>query len=119
MSESVTLSVTYQTVARFLEAAGGNYRNALYITCSHCSHTRESGCRDYLCIPGEDGFPVLLPIKDAEIFFGFAPDRSECSAVIDNHTFCQLYQLWIRLHLADSRSCPFHQILELQNRSNP
>ena len=37
------LSVSYATIAGFFEAAEGNYRNAVYVSCS-CSYRRESGC---------------------------------------------------------------------------
>ena len=60
-----TLSVSYETIAHFFEATEGNYRNAIYISCS-CSYRRESGCGDFLYIPGYDCRPVLLPLADAE-----------------------------------------------------
>ena len=45
------LGVSYATVASFMESAQGNYRNAFYVTC-RCDYTRESGCGDFLFIPG-------------------------------------------------------------------
>ncbi len=37
------LSVSYAAIAGFFETAEGNYRNAVYVSCS-CSYRRESGC---------------------------------------------------------------------------
>ena len=70
-----TLSVSYETIAHFFEATEGNYRNAIYISCSY-SYRRESGCGDFLYIPGYDCRPVLLPLADAENFLGTAPASS-------------------------------------------
>lgn len=44
------LNVSYETIARFFEAAEGNYRNAVYVTCSS-SCQRAEGCRDFLLFP--------------------------------------------------------------------
>ena len=37
------LSVSYETIALFFEAAEGNYRNAMYILCS-CPRERNGRC---------------------------------------------------------------------------
>ena len=47
----------------------------MYISCS-CSYRRESGCGDFLFIPGHDCRPVLLPLADVENFLGTRIDRT-------------------------------------------
>ena len=109
------LSVSYATIAAFFEAAEGNYRNAVYVSCA-CDYQKESGCGDFLFIPGHDCRPVLLPLSDAETFMGATIDRTDCSCVMDSRCFIRLYSKWIELSTPSSKDCPIHQILHLMNR---
>ena len=109
------LSVSYATIAAFFEAAEGNYRNAVYVSCT-CDYQKESGCGDFLVIPGHDCRPVLLPLSDAENFMGTTIDRTDCSCIMDSRCFIRLYNKWIELATASSKDCPIHQILHLMNR---
>lgn len=109
------LSVSYATIAGFFEAAEGNYRNAVYVSCS-CSYRRESGCGDFLFIPGHDCRPILLPLTDAEKFLGRAVDRTECACTMDSRCFIRLYSRWLELATGSARDCPIQQVLHLMNR---
>ena len=51
------LSVSYATIAGFFEAAEGNYRNAVYVSCS-CGYRRESGCGDMTAAPSCSRSPM-------------------------------------------------------------
>lgn len=108
------LSVSYETIARFFEATEGNYRNALYIACS-CSYKKESGCGDFLFIPGFNCYPILLPLSDAEIFMGMRVDRTDCAGIISSDSFIRLYHKWMDLTITSSKDCPFHQLLHFMN----
>lgn len=109
------LSVSYATIAGFFEAAEGNYRNAVYVSCS-CSYRRESGCGDFLFIPGHDCRPILLPLTDAENFMGTRVDRTDCACIMDSRCFIRLYSKWLDLSTTSSKDCPIQQILHLMNR---
>lgn len=109
------LSVSYATIAGFFEAAEGNYRNAVYVSCS-CSYRRESGCGDFLFIPGHDCLPILLPLTDAEKFLGRTVDRAECACTMDSRCFIRLYSRWLELATGSARDCPIQQVLHLMNR---
>ena len=109
------LSVSYATIAAFFEAAEGNYRNAVYVSCS-CSYRRESGCGDFLFIPGHDCRPILLPLSDAEGFMGRAVDRTEFACTMSSRCFIRLYSRWLELATDSARGCPIQQILHLMNR---
>lgn len=109
------LSVSYATIASFFEAAEGNFRNAVYVSCS-CHYTKESGCGDFLFIPGHDCRPVILPLTDAESFLGTRVDKSECAAIISSCTFISLYKRWIELTTSSAVDCPIQQLLHLMNR---
>lgn len=109
------LSVSYATIAAFFEAAEGNYRNAAYVSCS-CDYTRESGCGDFLFIPGRDCIPVILPLQDAENFLGTRVDKSEFIFVMSSQTFIRLYNRWIELTTTSAKDCPIQQLLHLMNQ---
>ena len=104
------LSVSYAVIASFLESAEGNYRNAVYVTCS-CAHNREHGCGDFLFIPGHDCTPLIVPVEDAKLFFSSGIDKTECACTIDSHTFNRLYQKWLSLEVSDSGECAVRQFL--------
>jgi len=109
------LSVSYATIAGFFEAAEGSYRNAVYVSCS-CDYTRESGCGDFLFIPGHDCRPILLPVTDAETFMGRAVDRTECACTISSQCFIRLYGKWLELATTSARDCPIQQLLHRMNQ---
>lgn len=107
------LNISYATIASFFEAAGGSYRNAVYVSCS-CDYRRESGCGDFLFIPGHDCRPILLPVTDAENFIGRVVDRTECICAMSSRCFTRLYSKWLELATASSRDCPIQQLMKQQ-----
>ncbi len=110
------LSVSYATIASFLEAAEGNFRNAMYVSCSSCGYDKESGCEDFLFIPGHDCKPIILPLIDAEAFLNIRVDRNECAGVMSSHTFIRFYHKWIELTTSSVKECPIQQLLHIMNQ---
>lgn len=111
-------SVSDETLYTFMEAAEGNYRNAIYVECTGCSCGQQANCRDFLFIPGYDCRPILLPVFDAEQFFGFRVDRTDCACNLSYHSFLRLYRKWLELVIPSSDPCPIQQLLALSNRKN-
>lgn len=109
------LGVSYATVASFMESAQGNFRNAFYVTCS-CDYTRESGCGDFLFIPGFDCKPVILPVTDAEAFLNKQIDKNECAGIMSSRTFIRFFHKWIELTTSSAKDCPIQQLLHLLNQ---
>jgi hypothetical protein len=109
------LSVSYSTIASFLEAANGNFRNSIYVSCT-CDYRRESGCGDFLFVPGHDCIPIILPLSDAENFLGKIVDKSECASTLSSRCFIQLYHKWIELATSSSDECPIQQLLHVMNK---
>ncbi|HJC23223.1 MAG TPA: hypothetical protein H9761_05905 [Candidatus Eisenbergiella merdavium] len=116
MKDEKPLSISYETLARFFEAAGGNHRNAFFMYCDVCKYHREEGCGSYLFIPGENCVPILLPCADAETFLGTTIDKTDCIGMIRTSQFIRLYQRYIELHTASDKECPIQQLLCLYNR---
>lgn len=110
------LSISYTTLADFLEAAEGNYRNALFIRCTCCHFQQPPRCGGFLFIPGSDCRPLLVPLRDAEIFLGRRVDPQECADIINNITFRRLYHQWFLLNTSSDEECPLHQMLSVMNR---
>lgn len=108
------LNVSYETIARFFEAAEGNYRNAVYVTCSS-SCQRAEGCRDFLFIPGGDCRPVIFPVSDAAAFIGTAIDPSDCAGTMTGSCFIRIYRRFLDLTLASDADCPIKQFLHISN----
>lgn len=108
------LNVSYETIAKFFEAAEGNYRNAIYVTCS-CSGGKEEGCRDFLFIPGDDCKPLLFPVMDAKAFLGISVDSSDCSGIMDSHCFIRIYRRFLDLTISSDEDCPIKQLLHVLN----
>ena len=109
------LNISYATIASFFEATEGNFRNAVYVSCN-CSYERESGCGDFLFVPGHDCKPVIIPLTDAENFLGIRIDKSECAAILSSQIFIRLYSRWIGLSTSSSKDCPIQQLLHLMNQ---
>ena len=109
------LGISLKTIADFMDAAQGNYRNALYISCNICGYIKESHCGDFLFIAGADGAPILLPLSDAEQFFGCKIDYSDCNGRMGNIDFLKLYHKWIELNTVSDHTCPYHQMLHQAN----
>ena len=110
------LSINYATIASFFEAAEGNFRNAAYVSCS-CNYARESGCGDFLFLPGHDCRPIIFPVMDAEKFLNTRIDKSEFSIVMNSRDFIRLYSRWIELTVSSVQACPIQQLMHLGNRS--
>ena len=108
------LSVSYATIAAFLESTEGNFRQAVYVSCN-CNYIKEAGCGDFLFIPGFDCKPVIIPLADIEKFMGTKVDKSECIAVLTSQSFIRLYKKWIDLTTASSAECPIRQLLYIMN----
>ena len=109
------LSISYATIASFFEAAEGNFRNAIYVTC-HCNYVRDSGCGDFLFLPGRDCKPIIFPLTDAEKFLNIQIDKSEFAITMSSRNFIQLYSRWIELIVPSSKDCPIQQLLHLGNQ---
>lgn len=101
-------------IRAFLESSDDNWRNSFYIECSGCKYEKVENCGDFLFVPASSGWPVLLPIHDAEIIFGLLIDKSECLGRMGNLLFGELYRKWLTLiRPAPEGKCPLlHEIYQ-------
>ena len=108
------LHISYQTIARFLKAAGGNYWNAVHVSCSSSCRTMDS-YEDFLFVPDSDGRPVIFPLKDARVFFGADFDAAECTVSMTVSDFIRLYRCYLDTALTSDGECPIKELLHLEN----
>ncbi|MBQ3179322.1 MAG: hypothetical protein IJB52_16005 [Clostridia bacterium] len=100
-----------KTIHRFLTLTEGNWRNSIYIECKTCKYEPHEGCGDYLCVPDENGAPVLLPVSDAKVLFTKYIDPSDCLLWIRHNRFLAIYRAWDRRHCAEQDKCPFTSVV--------
>lgn len=97
------------TIRKFLNLTEGNWRNTIYIECKACKYEPHECCGDFLCIPDENGMPILLPVCDCKILFSRYIDPSECLLWISHYRFCELYSAWLKTQQTGIDKCPLVQ----------
>lgn len=109
-----------RVIHSFLNATGGNWRNAVYVECRYCKYERTNLCAkqpDMLYVAAVDGSPLLLPVSDAEILFARRLDKTECLIEISNLRFQELFRLYISPYCEDKTHCPLLGICEKQEKT--
>ncbi len=94
-----------KTIHKFINLTRGNWRNSNYIECKNCKYEHSEGCGDFLCVPDENGAPILIPLCDCKILFSRYIDPSECLLWISYYRFIEIYQAWIKSHRINPVQC--------------
>lgn len=76
-----------QELYRFLKHIRGNYRNALYTSCS-------CGC-EYMLTADRDAKPILFPIRKFYKLTGEYPQQDEMCVVLSRQAFQNMYRGWL------------------------
>lgn len=100
---------------QFWDATNGNWRDTVYVTCRHCPYEKGNQCmdtQDMLCIPDENGSPLLLPVSLAESLYDCRIDKSECLYNISNLLFQTLFSRYIAQLRPCNHHCPLLIIYE-------
>lgn len=97
---------------RFLQAAAGNWRNAIFIECGNCSCSRVSPCSGLLLVSGADGAPILVTVEWFREQTGEQVDKDECAAVISRAAFESAYSLWLKWQADDAMQCALLQVTD-------
>ena len=95
----------------FLNAAKGNWRNAIFIECSECSYGKQKPCSGFLLVPDADGQPVILSADVIQKMTGIAPDKEECQAVLSRQKFQDIYSLWLDWNVSSPNECAIMQVI--------
>lgn len=95
---------------RFLQAAAGNWRNAIFIMCGNCSCDNACPCAGFLLVAGADGTPMLLSADWFQKLTGEQIDKDECAAVLTRKAFESACSLWLKWQVDDPAQCPLLQL---------
>ena len=90
----------------FMTGCGGNWRNAIFISCPACSgycSTQNWGC---LLTTDRDGRPIVLSVVCFEDLSGQSIYPSECAGHISKDAFESLYARYLDWERGDPEQCP-------------
>ena len=102
----------------FLRAAGGNWRNSVFIECRACPYGRPEPCSGFLLAPCADGRPAILPADAIREASGTEADKAECLAVMSREAFEALYSLWLTWEMESAKECALQNIAGREPRRN-
>lgn len=81
----------------FLEACGGNWRNAVYVSCEYCYHPCKAECRGCLLTADIKGRPMAISLTQFEAITGWKVEPSDCIGRLSRYAFDELfryYRIW-------------------------
>ena len=87
----------------FLKYANGNYRNAIFISCT-------CGC-EYMLMGDHDAKPTLFPIQRFFELTGEYPQQDEMCGALSGQSFENMYRRWL-LWNTDGTKCPVCSMYE-------
>ena len=94
----------------FLKAAGGNWRNALFVRCGKLPCADMADCSGFLFCADADGRPLLVPEHRFRQLSGEQIDPAERAAQLDWRAFASSYHLWLVWTIENPAHCPCLQI---------
>lgn len=95
---------------RFLQAAAGNWRNAIFIECRNSTCNNTGPCSGFLMVSNADGAPILLPVEWFQEQTGEPVDKEECAAILSSAAFECAYSLWLKWQVDDPLRCVLLQL---------
>ncbi|CZT55851.1 hypothetical protein [Solibaculum mannosilyticum] len=96
-------------LCRFLQCAGGNWRNAVYIECRSCPHSLPA-CAGYLLTADSEGKPVLYPARLLREITGEEIIKDECSGILTREAFYSLYAMRLIWDTDSDKQCGLRQM---------
>lgn len=94
----------------FLNAAKGNWRNAVFVECGSCPYGTKN-CGEFLMVMDAQGHPILFPVGSFHGITGQVVDKEECLAVLKRTEFETLYALLLKWQTASSEECALRQLI--------
>lgn len=102
---------------RFLNACGGDWRNAVFVHCPVCPFSAQL-CPGYLLTADADGRPLLYPIEKFYRLTGESVSKGECIGEMTGCTFEQLYRRWLLWNTTSSRTCGILELIQKSDGNN-
>ena len=100
----------------FFKATGGNWRNAIYISCdlNTCPFGHRCTCKGFFLVANEDGYPLAVGVQDYMYLTKEPIDPEECRGILSRQAFESMYELFLQWHVELPSDCPLH-LLSKQN----
>ena len=101
---------TEYTLSDFTVGCGGNWQNAIFIPCGHCSKPcsiRRCGCLMSGSISGE---PILISVKRYERMTGLRIDPAKCAGTLSRAAFESAYTRYLLWELDSAGECPLRKL---------
>lgn len=95
----------------FLQAVRGNWRNALFISCSNCPY-RQQSCPGFLLAADADGKPLVMPVDAFRKMSGQQFDKDECCGSLSRQAFEAAFSLYLEWHTATAENCSLCQLCD-------
>ena len=94
----------------FLKAVRGNWHNALYLSCRHCTCTQHPQCEGFLMTADADGSLILMPVDAIRSLTGEDIEPEGCLGIMEKRIFETLYSLYIEWHVVSETDCQLMQL---------
>ena len=101
-----------KAVFKFLKAARGNWRNAVFIECGNCILGHDELCAGFLLAFDAAAKPIIIRVEQLVTAFGEVPDIDECTALIDRADFEQLFAAWLKWAVDSPYDCTLLKVSE-------
>ena len=106
------LSAESKAVFKFLKAARGNWRNAVFIECGGCILGHDELCTGFLLAFDAAAKPIIIRVEQLIAAFGEVPNIDECTALIDRAEFEQLFAAWLTWAVDSPNDCTLLKVSE-------
>ena len=105
----MTTNHTY-SMYDFLSSCGGNWRNAIFVSCSPCRHPCRNIRAGFLLTACSEGTPLVVCVQRFEGLSGQKIDPSECAGRLSRSAFESLYARYLLWQLDSDRQCALRQL---------
>ena len=99
------MNTTAYTIFDFLRDCGGNWRNAIHITCAPCKEACTIAGRGCLLTADCEGRPRAISISRFEALTGQRVDPSECAGTLSKTACASAYGAYLLWRQDDEALC--------------
>lgn len=101
---------SYYTLYDFMNGCGGNWRNAVFVPCTPCTHPCQNGRRGSLLTADSQGRPIVVSVRRLEAAVGKCMEPDECIGCLSKGAFETLFARYLTWQLDSDRQCPLCQM---------
>lgn len=111
-------TVSSYSMYDFLSSCGGNWRNAVFVSCTPCRNPCRNGGAGCLLTACSEGKPLVVCVRRFEALSGQKIDPAECAGQLSRYGFESLYARYLLWQINSERQCAL-QWMDRYVNSNP